>query len=194
MNLLHIDSSVLGANSATRALGAAVVARYRASVPGLAVTYRDLEREPLPHLSAGSLARADPAEAARAERTIAELEAADVLVLGAPMYNFSIPSTLKAWIDRVAIAGRSFRYREDGTPEGLLTGKRAVLVLAQGGIHAEHAPSEHHESYLKWMLSFLGINDIEVVRAQGLAMGEAAREQAMRAARSQAQGVLAHAA
>ena len=194
MHLLHIDSSVLGAHSATRELGAAVVARYRATVPGLSVTYRDLDREPLPHLSAGSLAQADATEAARAERAIAELEAADVLVLGAPMYNFSIPSTIKAWIDRIAIAGRSFRYTEQGTPEGLLTGKRAILVLAQGGVHAEHAPSEHHESYLKWMLAFLGITDVEVVRAQGLAMGQETRERAMASAHASLEQVFDRAA
>jgi len=194
MNLLHIDSSILGDGSATRSLTAAVVARIRTERPRITVTYRDLDREPLPHLGSGSVASADPGEAARAERTIAELEAANVLVLGAPMYNFSIPSTLKAWIDRVAIAGRSFRYREDGTPEGLLTGKRAVLVLAQGGIHEEGAPSEHHESYLKWTLGFLGISDIEVVRAQGLALGPEARAESLAKAHASLERVLAVAA
>lgn len=181
MKLLHIDSSVLGAASASRELGAAVVARFRAEHPGLEVTYRDLDAEPLPHLRSGSLAGTDPTEAARAERAIGELMATDVLVIGAPMYNFSIPSTLKAWIDRVAVAGRTFRYTAEG-PEGLATGKRAILVIAQGGVHAEHAPSEHHESYLKWMLGFLGITDVEVVRAQGLALSPEHRAGAIAAA------------
>lgn len=181
MKLLHIDSSVLGAASASRELGAAVVARFRAEHPALEVTYRDLDAEPLPHLRSGSLAGTDATEAARAERAIGELLATDVLVIGAPMYNFSIPSTLKAWIDRVAVAGRTFRYTADG-PEGLATGKRAILVIAQGGVHAEHAPSEHHESYLKWMLGFLGITDVEVVRAQGLALSPEHRAGALAAA------------
>ena len=193
MQLLHIDSSILGENSATRTLGAAVVARFRDQVPDLEVRYHDLHAEPLPHLSAGSLAGVDPTEAARAERAIEDLLAADVLVIGAPMYNFSIPSTLKAWIDRVAVAGRTFRYTAEG-PEGLATGKRAILVIAQGGVHAEHAPSEHHESYLKWMLGFLGITEIEVVRAQGLALGAEQRSAALAAARRSLPAPLAVAA
>ena len=183
MRLLHIDSSILGDQSATRSLGAAVVQGFRDAVHGLQVTYRDLAAEPLPHLSAATLARTDATDAARSERAIEQLFATDVLVLGAPMYNFSIPSTLKAWIDRVAVAGRTFRYTAEG-PEGLVKGKRVILVLAQGGVHAEHGPSEHHESYLKWMLGFLGMTDIEVVRAQGLAMGPEAREAALTAARA----------
>jgi len=193
MKLLHIDSSILGTQSATRSLGAALVARFRAEIPELEVSYRDLHAEPLPHLSAASLAAADPTEAARAERAIEELLATDVLVIGAPMYNFSIPSTLKAWIDRVAVAGRTFRYTAEG-PQGLVIGKRAILVLAQGGVHAEHGPSEHHESYLKWMLGFLGITDVEVVRAQGLAISPEQRADAMRAAERTLPQALARAA
>jgi len=193
MKLLHIDSSILGSQSATRSLGAAVVARFRAEVADLEVTYRDLHAEPLPHLSAASLAATDPTEAARAERAIEELLATDVLVIGAPMYNFSVPSTLKAWIDRVAVAGRTFRYTANG-PEGLVTGKRAILVLAQGGVHAENGPGEHHESYLKWMLGFLGITDIDVVRAQGLAISPEQRTAALRAAERMLPQPLARAA
>jgi len=118
MKLLHLDSSILGENSASRPIGAAVVARWHDAVPGLHVTYRDLAAKPLPHLSGGSLAGTDPAEAAEAERVMQEFLEADVLVVGAPMYNFGVPSTLKAWIDRVAVAGRTFRYAETG-PQGL---------------------------------------------------------------------------
>jgi FMN-dependent NADH-azoreductase len=168
MNILHIDSSILGEHSASRAITAEIVSRLRAQHPGAAVTRVDLEAEPLPHLSAGSLARTDATETARAERAMSDFLAADVIVIGAPMYNFSIPSTLKAWIDRVAVAGKTFRYTTSG-PEGLAGGKRVFLAITQGGVHELGGASEHHESYLRFVLGFLGIDDITVVRAQGLA-------------------------
>ncbi len=168
MNILHIDSSILGVNSASRAITAEIVTRLRAQHPGAAITRVDLDAEPLPHLSAGSLARTDATESARAERAMADFLAADVVVIGAPMYNFSIPSTLKAWIDRVAVAGKTFRYTANG-PEGLAKGKRVYLAITQGGVHELGGASEHHESYLRFVLGFLGIDDIIVVRAQGLA-------------------------
>ena len=114
MKLLHIDASVLGDNSVSRQLSAAVVARFNETVENLDVTYRDLDRNPIPHLSSGSLAQVDAAEATDAEAVMQQFLAADVIVIGAPMYNFSIPSTLKAWIDRVAVAGRTFKYTENG--------------------------------------------------------------------------------
>jgi FMN-dependent NADH-azoreductase len=171
MKLLHIDSSILGDNSASRALTTEIVAGLQAQTPGLQLTRLDLDAEPLPHLSADSLAKLDATEAARAERALSDFLTADVLVIGAPMYNFSIPSTLKAWIDRVAIAGKSFRYTATG-PEGLAKGKVAILAITQGGVHELGGPSEHHESYLRFVLNFLGISDIRVVRAQGLARSD----------------------
>lgn len=177
MKLLHIDSSILGENSASRALTAEIVAGLRVQHPGLQVTRYDLDAEPLPHLSAQSLAKSDPTEAARAERAMADFLDADVLVIGAPMYNFSIPSTLKAWIDRVAVAGKTFRYTAEG-PEGLAKGKRAFLAITQGGVHELGGLSEHHESYLRFVLGFVGISDVRVVRAQGLSQS-ASRERAL---------------
>lgn len=168
MNILHIDSSILGDHSASRAITAEIVTRLRQQHPGAVISRADLDIEPLPHLSAMSLARSDVAEAARAEQTLADFLAADVVVIGAPMYNFSIPSTLKAWIDRVAVAGRTFRYTASG-PEGLAKGKRVFLAITQGGVHELGGASEHHESYLRFVLGFMGIDDITVVRAQGLA-------------------------
>ena len=168
MKLLHIDSSILGAASASRALTAEIVAQLGVQHPGLSVQHYDLDAEPLPHLSASSLAGKDATEAARAERAMKDFLEADILVIGAPMYNFSVPSTLKAWIDRVAVAGKAFRYTANG-PEGLAKGKRAILAITQGGVHELGGASEHHESYLRFVLGFLGIDDIHVVRAQGLA-------------------------
>ncbi|KRA80892.1 FMN-dependent NADH-azoreductase [Lysobacter sp. Root667] len=177
MKLLHIDSSALGANSVTRELSAAVVARWQDAVPGLAVEYRDLDAEPIPHLTGRSLAKADPAEAADAERTIQQFLDADVIVIGSPMYNFGISSTLKAWIDRVAVAGRSFRYTEAG-PEGLAKGKRVIVASGRGGIHTD-APSDFQEPYLRQVLGFLGIDEVEFVRAEGVAYSPQHRSDAL---------------
>ncbi len=108
MKLLHLDSSGLGATSISRELSAAIVAQQRRLYPEVEVTYRDLDRDPIPHLTAQTLAQTDPAEAAAAEAVMQQFLQADVIVIGAPMYNFAIPSTLKAWIDRIAVAGRTF--------------------------------------------------------------------------------------
>lgn len=167
MKLLHIDSSALGAQSVTRELGAAIVARWQDALPGLTVAYRDLDANPLPHLSGGSLAKADPAEAADAERVLEQFLAADVVVIGAPMYNFAIPSTLKAWIDRVTVAGKTFHYTDAG-PEGLAGGKRVIVASGRGGLHAG-APSDFVEPYLGFVFGFMGIKDVEFVRAEGVA-------------------------
>ena len=167
MKLLHIDSSALGAQSVTRELSAAIVARWQATVPGLAVDYRDLDADPLPHLSGGSLARTDLVETRDAERVLAQFLAADVVVIGAPMYNFAIPSTLKAWIDRVTIAGKTFHYTEAG-PVGLVGGKRVIVAIGSGGLHAG-AASDFVAPYLRLVFGFMGIDDVEFVRAEGVA-------------------------
>jgi FMN-dependent NADH-azoreductase len=180
MKLLHIDSSALGANSATRELGAAIVARWQAEVPGLSTEYRDLDSDPVPHLTGASLAGADPAAAAESERVLQQFLDADIVVLGAPMYNFSIPSTLKAWIDRVAVAGKTFRYTAEG-PEGLAKGKRMIVASARGGLHSG-APSDFQEPYLRFLFGFLGITDIEFIRAEGIAMSPQHRSDALAAA------------
>ena len=167
MKLLHLDSSALTGNSVTRELTAAIVARWQDKLPRLQVEYRDLDRNPLPHLTARSLAQSDLAEAADAARTMEQFLAADVLVIGAPMYNFSIPSTLKAWIDRVAVAGKTFRYTENG-PEGLAGGKKVIIASGRGGIHTD-SPTDFQEAYLRHVFGFMGVSDIEFVRAEGVA-------------------------
>ncbi|GAB3751078.1 FMN-dependent NADH-azoreductase [Lysobacter olei] len=167
MKLLHIDSSALGANSVTRDLSAAIVARWQDAVPGVAIHYRDLDANPVPHLTGGSLAGANAEEAADAAAILEQFLAADVIVIGAPMYNFGIPSTLKAWIDRVAVAGKTFRYTENG-PEGLVGGKKVIVASGRGGLHTG-APSDFQEPYLSFVLGFLGITDVEFVRAEGVA-------------------------
>ncbi|MDG9854612.1 FMN-dependent NADH-azoreductase [Pseudomonas nitroreducens] len=193
MKLLHIDSSILGDNSASRQLSAELVAAWAAAEQGVDVTYRDLAADAISHLSAASLVAAGtPAElrdaaqkheAALGEQSIEEFLAADAIVIGAPMYNFSIPSQLKAWIDRIAVAGKTFRYTESG-PEGLAGGKKVIIVSTAGGIHAGQPSGVAHENYLELVLNFLGITDIEVVRAEGLAYGDEPRRNAIAGAQA----------
>ena len=177
MKLLHLDSSALTGNSVTRELTAAIVARWQDKLPQLQVEYRDLDSNPLPHLTARSLAQADLSETADAARTMEQFLAADVLVIGAPMYNFSIPSTLKAWIDRVAVAGKTFRYTEKG-PEGLAGGKKVIIASGRGGIHT-NAPTDFQEAYLRQVFGFIGVTDIEFVRAEGVAYSPQHRSEAI---------------
>ena len=182
MKLLHVDSSILGGNSASRALSAAVVAAARKAADGrLQVTYRDLDATPLPHLSGGSLAASDPAEAEAAAQVMQEFLDADVIVIGAPMYNFGIPSTLKAWIDRLAVAGKTFRYNDQGMAEGLAGGKQLVIASSRGGFH-QTSGMDFQEPYLRQVFAFMGITDIEFVRAEGLAVSPEQREQSMQQA------------
>lgn len=180
MKLLHIDSSALGANSVTRELSAAVAARWQDALPGLAVEYRDLDADPIPHLTGRSLAKDDPAENEQSERILQQFLQADVIVIGAPMYNFGIPSTLKAWIDRIAVAGKTFRYTADG-PEGLATGKKAIVASGRGGLHSGQ-PSDFQETYLRHVLGFIGVTDVEFVRAEGVAYSPQHRADALAAA------------
>lgn len=192
MKLLHIDSSALGANSVTRDLTAAIVARWQDAVPGLTVKYRDLDANPVPHLTGGTLAGANADEAADAAAIMEQFLAADVIVIGAPMYNFGIPSTLKAWIDRVAVAGKTFRYTENG-PEGLAVGKKVIVASGRGGLHTG-APSDFQEPYLTFVLGFLGITDVEFVRAEGVAYSPEHRSTAIAGAKAAISEPLAKAA
>lgn len=177
MKLLHLDSSALGAHSVTRELTRSITERWQAAVPGLQVEYRNLDVEPVPHLTGLALAKADTDAAAEAERVLQQFLDADVIVLGAPMYNFTIPSTLKAWIDRIAVAGRTFRYTENG-PQGLAGGKRVIVASGRGGVHTGQ-PTDFVEPYLRQIFGFLGIAEIEFVRAEGVALSPQHREDAI---------------
>ena len=181
MKVLHIDSSIQGSTSATRQLTAEIVARLKAARPDAQVSYRDLAAQELPHFSPGTLTRSDELEAARNTAVLEEFLGADVLVIGAPLYNFSLPSQLKAWIDRIVIAGRTFRYTERG-PEGLAGGKQVIVAVARGGVYEAGSPAEFGESYLKFVLGFVGIRDVTFVRAEGLASSPQHRESALSAA------------
>ena len=167
MNILHIDSSILGAQSASRLLSRELVSRLTEQNPGAVVTYLDLATDSLPHLSAGSLAQADQSETARNGQAMSDFLGADVIVIGAPMYNFAIPSQLKAWIDRIVVAGKTFRYTAAG-PEGLAKGKRVLVAVSRGSVYAAGSPAEFAESYLRHVFAFIGLTDITFVRAEGL--------------------------
>jgi FMN-dependent NADH-azoreductase len=181
VKILHIDSSVLGEASASRVLSREIVSRLKDQNPAAQVKYLDLAADSLPHLTGASLAKADQTEAARDAEAMSDLLAADVIVVGAPMYNFSIPSQLKAWIDRVVVAGKTFRYTESG-PEGLAKGKRAFIAVSRGSVYAPGSPAEFAESYLKHVLGFIGITDVEFIRAEGLGLSPEHREKGMNAA------------
>ena len=178
MKLLHLDSSALGANSVTRELSAAIVARWQDAVPGLTVDYRDLDTNPLPHLTGSVLTGADAVAKAEGDAAMDQFLASDVIVIGAPMYNFGVPSTLKAWIDRVAVAGKTFRYTEKG-PEGLAIGKRLIVASGRGGVYGESSPADFQEAYLRQVFGFLGISDVEFVRAEGVAYSPQHRTDAL---------------
>jgi FMN-dependent NADH-azoreductase len=180
MKLLHIDSSILGQQSASRELSAAITARWQAAIPGLQVTYRDLDAAPLAHVSGRSLAGTDVAETAESSEALQEFLDADVVVIGAPMYNFGIASTLKAWIDRLAVAGKTFHYTANG-PEGLVGGKKVILASTRGGFH-QQSGADFQEPYLRFLFGFFGITDVEIVRAEGLAVSPAQRTEGMAAA------------
>ena len=190
MQLLHLDSSVLGTASVSRQLSARIVARHRALHPDLRVVVRDLAADPALHLSGAHVAAfqgaptddaAITADLLKGNAYMDELFASDILVIGAPMYNLSIPTPLKAWIDRVAVAGKTFRYTATG-PEGLLQGKKVFIASARGGVYSAGSPAaalEHQESYLIGLLAFLGVVDVTVVRAEGLALGAQAKDAAI---------------
>ncbi len=194
MKVLQLDSSILGEASVSRQLTQSVVERLRESEPDVQVVHRDLGRVPLAHLTPEILATRGTAaellndlqnrEVRLDEELIAELKSADVLVIGAPLYNFTIPTGLKAWIDRIAVAGKTFLYTEKG-PEGLVTGKKAVIVATSGGTYADSPVDQMHVGYVKQVLNFIGIIDIEVVRAHGLAIGAEVRSHALAKARGQ---------
>jgi len=181
MNLLHIDSSIQGDRSASRAITREIVARWRAAVPNLTVTYVDLASESVPHLSGGSLARTDADQAVRDAQLLEDFLGADVIVVGAPMYNFTVPTQLKAWLDRVLIAGKTFRYTATG-PQGLAGGKRVIVAISRGGIYRENAFGEHVEAYLRDVFAFVGITDLTFVRAEGLAISSESRQKGLAAA------------
>ena len=191
MKLLHIDSSILSANSVSRQLTKDTVAQWVSNHPDTTVDYLDLAVDTPSHLSADSLGFRAPAgaehsdvqkrENAISEALVTQFLAADVIVVGAPLYNFSIPTQLKSWIDRIAQVGRTFTYTETG-PKGLAGGKTVIVASTRGGVYSTNdwgRAAEHQESYLQTVFGFLGITDVRFVRAEGVAMGDAKKAEAL---------------
>lgn len=194
MKVLHIDSSALGGYSVSRQLTADIVAELKRATPGLSVRYHDLAAQPLPHWTPVADA-ADPAAVLGTEM-LEEFLAADVVVIGAPMYNFAISSQLKAWLDRILVAGKTFRYTANG-PEGLAGGKRVIVASSRGGFYGKDTPAaamDFQEPYLRATLGFIGISDIEFVRAEGIAVGDEQKAAALKSARSSIGTLVAKAA
>ena len=198
MKLLHIDASILGENSVSRQLSAAIVNRLRQAHPGIEVTYYDLAATPIDHLTGpvftaaaqGDLAGVSPQtpalqqDLAHGQKALEDFLAADIVVIGAPMYNFTICSQLKAWIDRIVIRGKTFQYTGEG-PKGLAGGKKVIVASSRGGFYGPEAPAaflDHQETYLRGILGFIGITDVTFIRAEGVAVSPDHRNAAIAAA------------
>jgi FMN-dependent NADH-azoreductase len=177
VTILHIDSSINGEKSASRTISRSIVDQLQRAQVSKKVIYRDLAADPLPHLTLDAFADSS---------VLDEFLAADTVVIGAPMYNFTLPTQLKAWLDRILIAGRTFRYTETG-PEGLVSGKRVIVALARGGFYDAGSPAaalEHLATYLRGVFNFIGIEP-EFVAADGLAVSSDQREASIRQALGQ---------
>lgn len=195
MKLLHLDSSIRRQDSVSRELSSAIVDRVRSENPSCTMTYHDLDQDPVPYLSGAVLTGQVPelpepglvSGAVANQSAMEEFMEADLLVIGAPMYNFTVPSQLKSWFDRIAIAGQTFRYTEAG-PEGLMGHKRAIIVSTRGNIYSGNAPAapfDHQEPWLLAILGFMGMTDVQIVRAEGIAFSPQHHQDAVRAAHEQ---------
>ena len=191
-NVLIIESSARQQGSFSRQLTRQFISQWQAVRPGDQVTVRDLALNPVPHLDANLLggwmkpeaqrSADEQASLKRSDELTDEVLGADVLVLAAPMYNFAIPSTLKAWLDHVLRAGVTFKYTETG-PQGLLTGKKAYVLTARGGLYAG-STSDHQEPYLRQVLAFIGIHDVTFIHAEGLNLGGDFQEKGLNQAKA----------
>lgn len=191
--LLFVTSSVFGENSKSRLIAAEFVEAWRKANPATETIRRDLTAATMPHLTQDTLAaamaeqrtEAQRESAALADRLIEEVETADTIVIAAPMYNFSIPSTLKAWIDHILRAKRTFRYTEKGA-EGLLKGKKVFIVTGRGGVYSGESPSrvmDFQEPYLRATLGFIGLTDITFIHVEGLSVSPDAAASGLERAR-----------
>lgn len=204
-NILLIESSPRGSDSYSHQAAGSIVSELQKRNPGAKVVVRDLAENPPPHVGPAFIAamyappeKRTPEQAkaiALSDALIDELFAADTIVMAVPMHNFGVPSTLKAWIDHIGRAGRTFSYSSKG-PEGLVKGKYAILVLASGGVYSSGPtkPFDFTEPYLRTVLGFIGITDVDVVRVEGVANSAIGPEKALASARTQLKDVLAQVA
>jgi FMN-dependent NADH-azoreductase len=199
-NILYISSSPRGSASYSNQIAESVIRDLRNNGPNAKLMVRDLAQVPLPHIDDDFVTATRGADGPRTQRQrailaqsdalIDELLAANIVVIAAPMINFSVSTTLKSWFDYIARAGRTFRYGEAG-PQGLVTGKRVIIVSASGGIYSgENAALDFQVPWLRNMLGFLGMTAVEVIRVEGTAFGPQAAEQALARAAAQAQEIV----
>ncbi len=191
--LLHIDSSIFGSGGQSSQLGAYFLERWKAAHPDSHIVSRNLATDPVPHLDGNAvmafmgdpdgLSDSQTEAVERSAELIGEIQKADTVVIGLPMYNFGVPSTLKAWIDHIARAGVTFQYTENG-PEGLLKGKKVYVLAARGGIY-QGTPADSQTPYLQAIFGLMGLDDVTFVYAEGLNMGDEAKAAALDAARRQ---------
>jgi FMN-dependent NADH-azoreductase len=182
--ILHVDSAITGENSVSRQITAKIVETLRAAHPQAELVRRDVVAEPLAHLTLDQLGD---------KSLVEEFLGSDVIVVGAPMYNFTVPSQLKAWIDRIVVNGTTFRYTDEGKPEGLAGDRRVIVGLSRGGVYGPeqgNADYEHCESFLKTIFGFIGITP-EFVRAEGVNLGPEAKEKAVSQALAEAEKLAA---
>ncbi len=201
--ILHIDASALGERSESRRLSGDFIQHWSTLNPEDKVIRRDIVDNPLPHMDGFTLGsmmtpiaeRTSEQETAanRAEELIQEFLDADVLVLGVPMYNLGIPSTLKSWVDHISVAGRTFEYTANG-PKGLAGDKQVYILSTRGGVYGDNSPMDHQVSYMNTIFSFLGISEIHTIQAEGLNISPENREQSIAAAHAQIQKTLSTAA
>jgi FMN-dependent NADH-azoreductase len=193
MKLLQIDSSITGPNSVSRTLTAAIVERLRQGDPALDIVRRDLVATAPDHATAANFPSAHPISAmagnapefaegrAQSDAILDEFLSADIVVIGAPMYNFTLPSQLKAWLDRILVPGKTFAYGPDGA-KGLAGGKRVIIAVSRGGLYGVDQPAasfEHLETYLRAVFAFIGITDLQIILAEGVNHGPEARQAAV---------------
>ncbi|ACS86498.1 FMN-dependent NADH-azoreductase [Musicola paradisiaca] len=196
MNILHIDSSILEDDSVTRQISAEVMTGLVEKYPDATVHYRDVVKNEIRHLTGAIAAGFRPMASAPAdndmvqehqlsEQLVSEFLASDIIVIGAPMYNFSVPSQLKSWLDRLAQAGKTFKYTEKG-PVGLSGGRTVIVVSARGGFYVDQpiADMDFQERYLQTFFKFLGITDIHFVRAEGASKGDEIKNREIKNAKS----------
>lgn len=179
MKLLHIDSSILGENSVSRKLSAAIVEQLKKKHSNLEVDYLDLGVKNIPHLTGSILFGQEIEQTRLGEELVDQYLAADIVVIGAGMYNFGIPSNLKSWVDRIAVAGKTFKYTAEGSV-GLATNiQKAYVASSRGGIYGENSPLDFQENYLKAIFNFTGVSNVEVFHAEGVNISPELKEKAV---------------
>lgn len=189
-HILYIESSIFGADGVSSQLAQDLIEKLRAQNPGSSLTERHLNSDNIPHFDAATIGAVTSGEAELANTLIEEVQAADILVIGAPMYNFGVPTQLKAWFDHIARAGTTFQYTETG-PVGLLKNKQAYVVTSRGGFHRD-GQTDVLTPFMKIILGFLGISDVTFVYAEGLNMGDDLRNKSMAEAQAQIADMTLH--